>query len=90
MRWFRSAAGPWGTAPGLGVGGREALLPSRDALPFGPEEAEIAARLYREVTRPRGREVHLAIAATSLAWHAPLWTLNRADFQDVPGLRVIG
>lgn len=69
---------------------QEALLPSADAAPFGPEEARVAAELYRALPRPRGREVDLAIAACALTWDAALWTLNPDDFADVPGLEVRG
>jgi predicted nucleic acid-binding protein len=68
---------------------QEALLPSRGALPFGPDEAAVAARLYREVSRPRGREVDFAIAACAILRDAELWTLNVEDFDDVPGLRLV-
>jgi len=68
---------------------QEAILPSADALPFGPDEAALAAALFRELPRARGREVDLAIAATALAWRARLWTLNRDDFEDVPGLELV-
>ncbi|MFH1764830.1 MAG: PIN domain-containing protein [Gemmatimonadota bacterium] len=69
---------------------QEALFPARGAIPFGPEEAELAAELYRTVSRPRGRELDLAIAATALTWKATLWTLNVKDFGDIPGLRLRG
>jgi predicted nucleic acid-binding protein len=65
---------------------QDALFPAETAVPFGPREAAIAADLYRAVKRPRGREVDLAIAACALAWGADLWTLNRDDFKDIPGL----
>ena len=68
---------------------QEALFPSAAALPFGPDEAALAAEVYRTLPRGRGREVDLAIAATALAWRAPLWTLNPEDFRDVPGLRLV-
>lgn len=68
---------------------QEALFPSEEALPFGPDEAHVAARLYRELHRGRGREVDLAIAATALVWRARLWTLNVADFRDIPGLDLV-
>jgi len=64
------------------------LFPSSEAIPFGANEARIAAQLYRSVRRPRGRELDLAIAACALSWNAALWTLNRGDFDDVPGLRL--
>jgi len=67
---------------------QEAILPRESALPFGPEEAAVAARLYRAVGKPRGREADLAIAASAMARDADLWTLNTADFRDLPGLRL--
>jgi predicted nucleic acid-binding protein len=69
---------------------QEALFPSADALAFGPDEARVAAALYRTLRRPRGREIDLAIAATALVWEARLWTLNPADFEDVPDLGLVG
>ena len=68
---------------------QEALLPSASALPFGADEARVAAALYRSVPRARGRDVDLAIAATALVWEARLWTLNADDFRDVPGLTLV-
>jgi predicted nucleic acid-binding protein len=67
---------------------QERLFPSERALPFGPQEAETAARLYANLPRARGREVDLAIAACAITWNAELWTLNTSDFDDIPGLRV--
>ena len=68
---------------------QEALFPSESSIPFGPEEAAGAARLYRSLRRPRGREIDLAIAACALARDAELWTLNPGDFADIPGLRLV-
>jgi predicted nucleic acid-binding protein len=65
-----------------------ALFPAGEAIPFGPDEAALAAHLYRRVARARGREIDLAIAACAIAWSAELWTLNRKDFADVPSLRL--
>lgn len=65
---------------------QEALFPSSTAVPFGVDEARIAADLYRVVARARGREIDLAIAATAIAQNAALWTLNREDFRDIDGL----
>lgn len=67
---------------------QEAVAPAGDAIPFGPEEARIAADLYKQVKRSRGRELDLAIAACAIAWNGALWTLNAEDFEDVPGLRL--
>lgn len=58
-----------------------------DVLPeFGHREATRAATLYRQVKRARQRQADLAIAACAIEARASLWTLNRADFRDVPGL----
>lgn len=69
---------------------QEALFPSAVALPFGDLEAQVAARLYRSLRRPRGRELDLAIAAHALVRDAEFWTLNVSDFRDIPGLRLRG
>ena len=81
----------WWRGPRLGeeVEAQEALFPAMKSIPFGPEEAEVAAELYRQVHRPRGRELDLAIAACALLHDAALWTLNTADFGDIPGLRLV-
>ena len=67
---------------------QETMLPAAGALAFGAEEARAAADLYREVPRPRGREIDLAIAACAITWGAALWTLDPGDFLDIPGLRL--
>lgn len=67
---------------------QDILFPGERALPFGPAEATRAAALYRIVRRPRGREMDLAIAACAIEWEAMLWTLNPADYADIPGLRL--
>ena len=69
---------------------QEALFPARSAIPFDIEQARVSADLYRTVSRARTREVDLAIAAGALVRGARLWTLNGADFQDVPGIRLYG
>ena len=65
------------------------LLPSDAMVLFGPDESAVAARLYRSVRRPRGRDLDLAIAACALVHGAALWTANRKDFDDIPGLELI-
>lgn len=67
---------------------QEELFPSHLAIPFGPDEAALAAKLYREVKRPRGREIDLAIAACAIIYNASLWTLNPEDFDDIPDLKL--
>ena len=75
------------TAEELAV--QEALFPSEAALPFGAGDAALSARLYRTLRHPRGREIDLAIAACALNRTAELWTLNRGDFADIPGLKLL-
>jgi predicted nucleic acid-binding protein len=70
------------------IADQEALFPADDAVPFGPAEAAVAAELYRRIRRPRGREIDVAIAACAIRNDAGLWTLNRDDFADLPGLQL--
>lgn len=67
---------------------QEQVFPAHSALPFGSTDAAIAARLYRQLARPRQRMIDIAIAATVLAHEATLWTVNTQDFRDIPGLRL--
>ena len=68
---------------------QEDLFPSEHAVAFGASEAAVAARLYTQVARARGREIDLAIAACAIANDAIIWTLNPGDFRDIPGLRLV-
>jgi predicted nucleic acid-binding protein len=70
------------------LAGQQDLFPAAAAVPLTPVEAMIAARLYRDAARRRGREADLVIAATALAHDAALWTLNGPDFRDIQGLRL--
>lgn len=45
----------------------EELFPSEQAVAFGPAAAAVAARLYKQVPRVRGREIDLAVAACAIA-----------------------
>jgi predicted nucleic acid-binding protein len=65
---------------------QELLFPRETSVAFGAHEAAEAARLYRRVAHARGREIDLAIAACAIVQNASLWTLNREDFVDIPGL----
>ncbi|MEP6821816.1 MAG: PIN domain-containing protein [Chthoniobacterales bacterium] len=49
-------------------------------LSFDPEQAEIAARLFNAVKRPRRLRVDAMIAATAIAAGGRLATLNTEDF----------
>ncbi len=64
----------------------DALFPAHTLIPFGHEEAARAAILYRAVRRARPRDADIAIAACAIEHGAALWTLNHADFNDIPGL----
>lgn len=68
---------------------QEELFPRHASSPFGPAQADLAAKLYRSVKKARGREIDLAVAACALSDNAALWTLNRRDFDDIPNLRLI-
>lgn len=67
---------------------QEALLPAKDACPFGRAEAAAAAQMYRSLRRARGRDMDIAIAACAIERGARLWTLNVDDFRDMPGLEL--
>jgi predicted nucleic acid-binding protein len=82
--WWR---GPRSTEE---LAAQEALFPAVTALPFGVEQAIAASALYRSVPRARGRALDLAIAAHAISRDAALWTLNAADFEDLPGLVLAG
>ncbi len=66
----------------------ERLFPDAVIRAFGPQEARIAASLYRTLPGARKRQNDLAIAAHALAEETELWTLNREDFEDIPGLKL--
>ncbi len=67
---------------------QEALLPAAAAREFGMPEAAQATRLYRALTRARGGDMGIAIAACAIEHGARLWTLNPDDFRDLPGLEL--
>ena len=62
------------------------MFPDAGVAPFGVDAARIAAQIYRTLKRPRSREIDIAIAACAIEHGAVLWTLNRGDFDDIPGL----
>jgi predicted nucleic acid-binding protein len=68
---------------------QETLFPGEQIVAFGFSEAALAAKLYGQVPRPRGREIDLAIAACALAHGAAILTLNPEDFGDIPGVRLV-
>jgi predicted nucleic acid-binding protein len=68
---------------------QDSLLPIEEVAPLDGAAAALAADLYRRLSRPRGREIDIAIAACALAHGAALWTLNPADFTDIPGLTLV-
>ena len=63
-----------------------ALIDPEAIVAFGADEARVAAGLYKRLTRARGRELDIAIAACAIVHGAHLWTLNPPDFRDIPGL----
>jgi predicted nucleic acid-binding protein len=83
FEWLRGPRSP------AEIADQEALFPPPEAVSFGSAEAVLAATLYRKIKRPRGREIDLAIAACALTHESGLWTLNPANFRDVPGLELV-
>lgn len=71
------------------IADQEALFPASESIPFGPAEALAAASSYRKIKRPRGREMDIAIGACAIVHNAQLWTLNPADFKDIPNLKLL-
>ena len=67
---------------------QQEYFPDAVALPFGPEEAALAAEFYRALPRARARTSDFAIAACAITREAALWTLNTEDFADIPGLKL--
>ena len=67
---------------------QETSVSAAGAVLFETEDARLAADLYRAVSRARSRQIDLAIAATAIRHNAQLWTVNIADFADIPGLRL--
>jgi predicted nucleic acid-binding protein len=67
---------------------QETLFPETAVVPFHIAEARAAAKIYRSIKRPRTREADVTIAATAIHHKARLWTLNPADFADIPGLQL--
>ena len=62
-----------------------------DLIPFGENEAEIAAMLFNQSGRRRGSMVDCMLAATALSGDAPLATSNAKDFGRLEslGLRLV-
>ena len=85
IAWTEFLCGPLNSA--------EAMLAARiieKRLPFGSDEAGIAATLFNRSGRRRGSLVDCMIAATAICAEAPLATANLTDFRrfKVDGLRL--
>ncbi len=68
------------------IAAQDALFPRESTIAFGPEEAAVAAHLYRTLRRSRQRDFDLCVAACALTHGAALWTRNVVDFHDIPDL----
>lgn len=68
---------------------QEAWLPTESVVAFDGAAAALAADLYGRLSRPRSREIDIAIAATAMHQGALLWTLNYGDFEGIPGRRLV-
>ena len=80
--WLRGPRSP------AELSAQESLFPSESAVAFDSGDAKMSARIYRSLKRPRSREADIAIAASAIRREGELWTLNPADFSDIPGLRL--
>lgn len=70
----------------------EVLLEAMTILPFGPEEARVAARIRQEI-EGEGRPIGMAdymIAAVCVVAGGVLLTRNRRHFERVNGLKLGG
>jgi tRNA(fMet)-specific endonuclease VapC len=70
----------------------DALLDAMTIVPFGPEEARIAAELRQQVER-EGQPIGMAdymIAAICIASDGILLTRNRSHFERIKGLKLSG
>ena len=70
----------------------DTLLDAMTILPFGPEDARIAAKIRQQV-ESRGQPIGMAdymIAAVCIAAGGVLLTRNRKHFERVEGLRLGG
>src|SRR5690348_7270664 len=77
LMWCSPVAYEWLRGPRTSeeLHDQERLFPLESALPFETEEAQIAARIYQSMQRPRAREADIAIAAIAIRHKARLWTL---------------
>ena len=62
-----------------------------EVLPFGPDEAVVAAELFNRTGRRRGSLVDCMLAASAIAGDSALATSNPADFRrlEARGLQVL-
>jgi tRNA(fMet)-specific endonuclease VapC len=70
----------------------DTLLEAMTILPFGPEEARIAAEIRQQV-ESEGQSIGMAdymMAAVCLAADGTLLTRNRKHFERIMGLRISG
>ena len=67
---------------------QQMLVPDDLVVAFDARCARVAANIYLQLTRPRQRDIDIAIAACAIEHNAPLWTLNVEDFSDIPGLKL--
>ena len=67
-----------------------AELITGEVLPFGPDEAAVAAELFNGTGRRRGSLIDCMVAAAALCRDASLATANPADFRrlEARGLKV--
>ena len=65
-----------------------AIISGLNILPYDYEVAQLAGEILRDI-KPKMGFADAAIAATAILNKATLFTLNKKDFQDIKGLKLI-
>ena len=87
IAWYEFSRGP--RSP-YQLSTARSFFSSNGVIPFDEELASRSAEMYHALGSPRKRGNDVSIAVTALAHKATLLTHNPKDFDDIPGLQVLG